>query len=358
MPTAQDGVWRENNKMLTQLLNKIKRLAFTPAKQQALLEDLYTLIQDGVPAVQAVQIVVESSVDITVDVAKNILFKVSEGRYLADGMVGWFPNHIVEIVRAGEEGGALAKTMQSAAESLSEKNTAVTSLFGSMTYPLIVMIMGSIVTVFINRSIFKTFSSIMPVSQWPLVGKDLIGVANFLQSWWWALLFALALPIFALVIILRNYVGDTRNLMDKLPGFAIYRRFIAGRFMQTLGLLIANGVVLKKALKILQHGANPYLSWHLITMEYRLGGGKDNIAEVLDTGLIDKEDLARLRIIAYGKGFEHALLRQGAHTLTQSSRRIKASGKVGGGLVLGVGAFFAIFIILGVYSVGSTVAGF
>lgn len=344
--------------MLTTYWQKLKYLAFSTTKQQAFLEDLATLIEDGVPAKHAVEIVAHASVGLSIEVANDILLKISEGKYLAEGMRGWFPDHIVEIVRAGEEGGALAKTMLSAAVSLTEKNSAMTSVIGSIAYPLAVIVMGSIVAIFINHSIFQTFRSILPAANWPGVGLDVADFASFVQNWWWMVLILCVAIGVAIAGFLRNYVGDARHTIDKFPVIAIYRQVHAARFMQTLGLLIANGVVFKKALKILQYSANPYLAWHLLTMEYRLGGGKENIAEVLDTGLIDSSDLARLRVIARGKGFEHALLRQGKYSLEQSTRSIKTTGRVTGGILLGCAALFAIVMILGIYTTGSSVAGY
>ena len=123
--------------------------------------------------------------------------------------------------------------------------------------------------------------------------------------------------------------------------------------METLGLLISNGVVLKQALKIMHSNANPYLAWHLLSMEYRLGGGKDNIADVLDTGLISDFDLQRLRAIASGRGFAHALLRQGTYAAEQCRRAVSQTGKVAGGFLLLMGAMLAAFMIFGIYGVGS-----
>lgn len=339
--------------MVTVLWLKIKNLAFTPNKQQAFLEDFATLIEDGVPAKQAAEILAQAGEGLVVEVASDILINIAEGKFIAQGMHGWFPPHIVEIIRAGEEGGTIAQTMRAAAESLSHKTSALSALVSSISYPLVVIFMGFAVAIFINHSIFNNYREIIPVENWPDVGRDVANFANFIQNWWWLLLILLVGIVAVVARLLRNYVGDGRHYLDNIPVLAIYRQLIAARFMQTLGLLIANGIVLKQALKILQYTANPYLSYHLLTMEYRLGGGKDNIAEVLDTGLLDRGDLMRLRIIARGKGFEHALMRQGKHALNQSTKTIKIAGRLTGSFLLGCGALLAVFLIYGIYMVGS-----
>ena len=55
---------------------------------------------------------------------------------------------------------------------------------------------------------------------------------------------------------------------------------------------------------------------------------RENIAEVLDTGLISKADIIRLRIIAKGRGFEHALTRLGQLSATRNLKNVTLAAKV------------------------------
>lgn len=339
--------------MLDAILQRIKYLLFLPTQQQALLEDIAGLIEDGVALNQAIEMLSKLTTGLTQAVVNSIAMKIAEGRPMADGMDGWYPPHVVEIVRAGEEGGALAKTLATATKLLTQKNSALNTLFSSLSYPIVVICMGLAVTVFITRSVFREFASIRPINLWPDNAQFVMWLGNTVQhSWFWIILFITAASI-AIAQILRNYIGEGRQVIDVIPGLAFYRKLTAARFMETLGLLISNGVVFKKALKIMQHNANPYLAWHLLTMEFRLGGGRQNIAEVLDTGLIDKADLIRLRIIAQGQGFEQALLRQGKRASKQELQRIRTSTKTLGAVLLAAGAMLAAFLITAVYSVGS-----
>jgi len=339
--------------VLNRVTQKIKAQLFTPKQQQAFLEDIATLVEDGIPAKQAVEVLNKLAAGLTAEVADNVLTKLSEGKYLADGLVGWFPVSVIEIVRAGEEGGTLAKTLQAAAAALAQKNTAITSLLSSLTYPLVVLSLGLGVSVFIKESVFDSFTAIKPVDLWPGNAQAALALGSFVQYRWFVMLALLIGFFVGLSFFLRYYIGVGRQFVDTLPVLSLYRQVIAARFMETLGLLISNGVVLKKALKIMQYNANPYLSAHLMTMEYRLGGGKENIAEVLDTGLINPEDLMRLRVIARGKGFEYALLRQGRRANERSLDNIRTTGRLLGGTLLGAAALLAAFLITSIYAVGA-----
>lgn len=351
----------ELRKMLQEYIDilgeKIKYLLFTPKEQQALLEDIAILVEDGVPLHHAVSIVRQSSSGMAVDVATSVLAKMSEGKLLSDGFVGWYPESIVAIIRVGEEGGTLPQSMLAAAAAMGHRNSAVVSLINSLIYPLAVVVVGLIVSVFIKHSVFVSFAQIKPLEQWPNNGQVAMAFATFVQKWWWLVLCLLVGSIVFVARILRSYIGDGRSVIDNFPILSLYRKFIAARVMETLGLLISNGVVIKKALRILKQSANPYLASHLLTMEYRLSGGKENLADVLDTGLLDKQDVSRLRVIARGRSIDYALIRQGRKATQQNMDAVNKIGRVLGALLLTAGAGLTAFFVTSIYSVGSSLSG-
>lgn len=334
----------------------LTKLFFTTQEQQSLLEDMATLVDDGVPANKAVEVIAQIETGSKKAVMESMKTTIAQGKPIADGMRGWFSQSTVELVRAGEQGGTLSKNIRAAAEALGAKSETFTSLASSLTYPLVVIIAGCCVLIYLNHSVFVQFASIKPIAQWPENGQKLVGLANFLQNWWWMVLLLIGSAIASVTYLLTNLVGESRKLLDSIPGVSIYRQLTAARFMETMGLLISNGIVFKQSLKILQNRANPYLAWHLMMMEFRLGRGRSNIAEVLDTGLVSTEDVLRLRAIADAKGFEHALIRLGKFSAAEGAKTVRTLGKILGGVFLAIAALFAAFMVTGLYSVGSSLS--
>lgn len=332
---------------------KFKKILFSSREQQAFLEDWTSLVEDGVAPVKALETLSKICSKNAVQVANSIMQAVTAGRPLADGMRGWFPPTIVELIHAGEDGGSLPQTMRSATESMQAKNSTLGSLIAVLAYPAIVLILGLYVTVYINNSILTQFASILPISRWPQEGQNLVVFANFVQHWWWLCLATCIGLAAVLQQFLYRYIGDFREYVDQVPFLSLYRRVAAARFMETLGLLTSNGVVFKKALTIIEDGASPYTGWHLMLMQRRLGRGQSNIADVLDTGMVETYDVLRLKAIAQGHGFETALVRQGKLAAERSDKLIKLASKIIGGVLLGLGALLASFIITSIYSVGS-----
>ncbi len=334
------------------ILQRIKQLQFGAKAQLAFLEDFYTLVADGIPANRAIEMMAQATTGITRDVALTISQKISEGQALADGMRDWFSINVVEIIRVGEEGGALVETLKSAIKTLGQRSGAIGAVVSAVTYPLLVITIACSIIVYLNGSVFIQFQSIKPLAEWPQAGRDFISTANLIQDWWWLVIVLLIALAFMMRRIMNNYVGELRPLLDKFFPFNIYRRFASARVMETLGLLVANGVVFKNAIKVMQYQANPYISSHLVMMEHLMAMGKGNIADVLSTGLIDEKNILRLRVMAEVKGFEHGLVRMGVRGAEESTKTLALISKIFGGALLAVGAYLIIVIIRGIYLTG------
>lgn len=330
----------------------VRRLQFSTKLQLAFLEDLYLLINDGIPANRAIEMMAQVTTGITREVALSIAQKIAEGQPLAEGMRDWFSMNVVEIIRVGEAGGALAQTMKSAINMLSQRGVAFTAFAGALTYPIIVIAIACGVMVYLDKQVFTQFRLIKPIEQWPASGQRLIFIANWIEHWWWAALLVIFFVIVTLRYLMTNYVGEFRPMLDRFPPFSFYRKLVAARLLETLGLLVANGVVFKSAIKVMQYQANPYTHSHLIIMEHLLGMGKTNIADVLATGLISDADLMRLRVMAEVKGFEHGLVRMGVRGTEQATATLKLVSRLLGGTFLVIGGAMIIIIVQGIYLTG------
>lgn len=341
----------------TSIENWLTYWQFTRGRQLAFLEDLCSLVDDGVPVGQAIETIADISEGVNKKVAEHIARCIAEGQLLADGMQGYFNPAIVEVVRAGENGGNLAVSLRAALNSFSEQASAFSVVINALVYPSCVLVLALIVVVFIKDSVLTDFAQIKPVYAWPETGRDLYFFAVLIQRWWWLLLLMLFAAIFVLQRILQRLTGEPRRFLDRFPFLSLYREMVAARFMETLGLLISNGIVLKQALSVMHNESSPYLSWHLLQMEARLSSGQDNIAEVLNTDLIERNDLIRLRVVARGKNFESALISLGRQANKRNIKAIYVLGRVLAGVMLMAGACIAAMVVLGIYSIGSVLAG-
>lgn len=333
-----------------------QKFFFSRKKQQAFLEDISSLVKDGVPAPQAINTIYEISKGSSKYVAKNMLASIAEGKRISESMDFWFASTIVEVIRSGEEGGTLVKTLDAAVKALSQQASAVTSLLGSTLYPVIVFMLAIGVSIFLKHSVFDNFAKIKPVETWPENGQTLLAFATFMEGWWWIVIVIVMGIIFIVRQILTKVTGEIRYFIDEIPLLSLYRFYSAANFMGTLGLLLINGVAFKQAFSIIQRNAPKYVEWHIYMMQQKLSGGKENIADVLDTGMVLEEDILRLKVMAKGKGFANALVSLGEQALERNTTKIKVSGRIFGGLLLAIDAMILMFMIFSVYAVGAVLA--
>ncbi len=334
-----------------------KHWQFGTKLQLGFLEDLYLLINDGIPANRAVDMMSKVTSGLTREVAESLSVKIAQGQPLAEGMKEWFASNVVEIIRVGEAGGALAQTLKSAINMLSQRGVAFGAFIGALSYPILVLCMACMVIVYLDKSVFTQFKLIKPIDQWPQSGRLLISLAGYIEYWWWVVIVVIIVIMLILRRLMTTYTGELRPLLDNVPPFSFYRKFVAARLLETLGLLVANGVVFKSAIRVMQYQANPYLNSHLIMMEHLLSTGKTNIADVLATGLVDEQELMRLRVMAEVKGFEHGLVRMGIRGTEQATQTLKLISRILGGILLACGGLLIIMIVQGIYLTGMSMGG-
>ncbi len=336
----------------TKIADRLKKLRFGSKAQLAFLEDFAHLVEDGIPPNKAIEMLARASKGVTKDVAGSIAATISAGKPLAEGMREWFDFNVVEIIRIGEEGGALGETIKSAMNMMGSRASMMGSFLGALAYPTTVCLIACLVIIYLNNSVFSQFMMIKPMDQWPEAGRRLVFIAHFIESWWWTVAIFLIALVVVMQLVMKNYVGALRSTLDKFFPFSMYRQFVAARVLETLGLLVANGVVFKSALGIMQHRVTPYLGSHLIQMEQLMGKGRGNIADVLATGLISEDDLMRLRILAEVKGFEHGLIRLGLRGTEQGLKTMNLLAKIVAGVLMVVGMGLIMVAINGVYQTG------
>lgn len=339
--------------MWSNLWLMLSQWCFGLRQQQLFLDNIHGLLEDGIPIHQAVEVVEQITDGAMRAVAEQTKMCLARGQLFADGLHGWYASHTVSIIRTGEQGGAFIEALASAQAALSNQRGLMTTALAVLTYPCLVLGMGCAVAVFLQHSVLSSFAQIKPVAMWPEIGQSLYAWSVFLQHAWWCLLLLVCGGIGGLVWMLRHYTGCGRAYLDRWPVFALYRSFVAAQFMEVLGLMLGHGITLRSALQLSQqHAPSSYVAWHVSYMEVHLSGGLDNIADVLDTGLLHRAELLRLRVVAKGSGFAKALLRLGRQCAKDTQRRTVWSLRVLSGILLMLAAALAAYMILAVYAVG------
>jgi type II secretory pathway component PulF len=254
---------------------KVDLLAFLPPavraqlqqKRKPKLQELATftqqlanLLQAGMPLATALQSMTYlEAKGIPSDVSRQLRQEVTEGRSLSDAMAKQpriFSDLYVNMVRAGEQSGALVDVLRRMASHF-EKFAQVQAKFTSaLIYPAVVCTVGVGIIIFFMTFILPRFMSIFGTvgfTHLPPMTQLLIGISNTFKNYWWLML---AVLILVVILFKRFQATETgRRRIDewkmKLPLFGrVICLNLYGQFARTLCTLLQNGVPVLTALKI------------------------------------------------------------------------------------------------------------
>lgn len=222
---------------------------------------LATLLAAGISMIEALTALADQVENESLKLAvSSIKEKVNEGSGLAQAMRGYpkiFSDLYCNMIAAGEASGALDIVLKRLSEFLETQVELNNKLVTAMVYPAIMGVVGLGVVGFLMAVVVPKVTKIftdMKVAL-PLVTRILIGVSDFVASWWWAIGLAVGLAIWLFARWKRTAEGRASwdRISLKLPLFGKLLRMVAvARFARTLSTLLASGVSLLQALTIVK----------------------------------------------------------------------------------------------------------
>jgi general secretion pathway protein F len=236
-------------------LSLLGRKEFLPL----LTRQLATLVGAGVPVVSAIQ---SLSAQVDDPESRSVLVEVQEGvrsgmslARAVESQPGTFPELYVSMVRAGEESGTLPLSLSRLADHLEEQARTVNRVRSALTYPLLMASVAGLVIVFLLSfvvpKIVGVFSHLGQAL--PLPTRVLIAVSGLFAAGWWVLLLLLG----GLVVAGRRYLATSKgkrvrdSLLLRLPILGrIVQLSALSRFARTLSTMVAGGIPIDRALRI------------------------------------------------------------------------------------------------------------
>lgn len=168
-----------------------------------------------------------------------------------------FDRLYVNMVKAGEAGGALEVILKRLADFKEKSQSLKRRITGAMVYPVVVILVAVGILTFIMIYIIPKFEKIFKDfnMQLPDMTKMLMATSRWFVEYWYILpLFPLSFWLLIKLIRLSktgNYAVDRVYLWIPVVGPLIEKTVVA-RTMRTLGTLVASGVPILEALSIVR----------------------------------------------------------------------------------------------------------
>lgn len=258
-PVGRPG---SSTNLLPALLRDLVRRQRRPKLQElaTFTQQLTNLLKAGMPLAHALNSMSHLvSKGIPPEVSKQLRQDVMEGKSLSDAMAKQpviFSDLYVNMVRAGEQSGALVEVLSRLAAHFERFAEVRQKFVAALIYPAIVCCVGLVIMFFFMTVMLPKFMTIfenMKGVELPAATRALIGLSHFLAGYWWSI------PIVVVVVVVAyNRYRATemgRRTLDQLvmkaPVFGrVVQLNLFGQFARTLGTLLQNGVPVLTALKI------------------------------------------------------------------------------------------------------------
>lgn len=183
---------------------------------------------------------------------------VVEGRRLAEAMgrePDSFPPLYRAMVAAGESSGMLPQILERIAAYLERQAQVRGKVLSTLAYPIVLAIVATFVVfalmIFVVPKVVEQFEDVG--QQLPLLTRLVIGLSNFLSSWWWALLILIAVAALAGSRALKEEGLRMKldRLLLRLPLIGrLIRDLHAARMARTLSTMVASRLPLLEGLRL------------------------------------------------------------------------------------------------------------
>jgi general secretion pathway protein F len=239
-----------------------------PQDVSIITRQLATLLEAGTPLVSALDAITEQTDNHALKkVVAQVREEIKEGRSFADALDKHrkvFSDLYVNMIRAGEESGALEGVILRLADFTENQILLKNRIRAALAYPLVMTIIGAGVMIFLLTfvippvtQVFEEMGRILP-----LPTRILMAVSGLFRGYWWGIIMGFILLIVGIKKYLQSPKGalhwDRIKLRLPLFGGIILRGSVA-RFARTLATLLQGGLPILNSLEIVKTVVNNQL---------------------------------------------------------------------------------------------------
>jgi len=264
----------------------------------AITRELATLLHAGLTLDRALEILIGlAPTPAVAALLQDVRDDVRGGKALSqalDARREIFSRFYVNIVRAGEAGGALGVVLQRLADTMERNKELRESVKSALVYPIILICVAvasvALLLVWVVPQFETTFAQAGKAL--PLPTLVVVAVGKFMRGWWWGVVGGVVLAILWYRRRGRNpavrVARDRRKLTMPLMG-DLLAKLETARFARTLSTLLGNGVTLLGGLSIVKETmTNVVLASALDGVIAKLREGKGFGRPLAETGLYPK----------------------------------------------------------------------
>lgn len=230
---------------------------------------LAVMLQTGVPLAEALDAIVRSCRPGGLKrVMEVVADRIHAGVPFSGAIAEFpraFPGLMISLMRASEASGKMGEMLGRVADYLAKERRTTRQIKGALTYPAVMMTVATVVTVFLVTWVLPRFAKIYESREaaLPTLTRIVINSSEFIIAHWMLIVAAVGSLVGGFFVARLTTSGrraiDRAKLRLPIVG-PMFRLFYLTRATRTLGTLLASGVPLLDAVRIVR-GVTDNTEW-------------------------------------------------------------------------------------------------
>lgn len=276
---------------------------------------------------------------------------LERGMSFSETTRGWLPDEETLLVTSGNISNlviALENTTR-VVESAGRIRRAVRS---AIAYPLFLLVLTFGIVVMVGLYLVPPLVEVAGSDIiWRGAAGGLISMSNFTVKYWYIFALLFIALIFIVWLSLANWSGRLRAKFDKLPPWNIYKIHVSVGWLMSLSSMIAAGITMPDAMRMLADNARRYLRSILDMALHYIANG-DNLGVALSkTGrdFPSKEIIGDLMIYADMTDFDKNMISIANDYLDESVRKMESISNVLNSIGIMLVSAIIAWVVLGTF---------
>ena len=213
-------------------------------------------------------------------ILEKTLKSVEDGEPFYEAISPFIPSADSMVLVSGKDSKSLSDVFNRLADTLKTMNEMLSKAYRSAILQTVYLIFMLGILSFLTSTISELMNDMIEYGKTPGAKEvvfsssthNYVIMGNFLREYYYYVAAVIVLLIALLIISLPLWNGKTRDYVHRwIFPYTVYRSFEVTRFFLALGSLLGSGVLISKALKVLQENSNKYVAYYVLLMnkEYK-----------------------------------------------------------------------------------------
>ncbi len=285
---------------------------------------------------------------------------LERGMSFSEATRGWVPPEETLLLTSGNMS-SLIVALENVGRIIVANKRIGGAVFSAIAYPTLLLVLVFAIIIMVGLYLVPPLSAVAGEDMvWSGGAASLIWISNIAGKYW--KIFSVAVIVIGVVVWLSlpRFSGRLRAVADKLPPWSIYKIRMSVGWMMSLSAMVAAGVAIPDAMRMLADNSNRYMRRILEETLHYIANG-DNLGNALQNTGMDfpnQELIGDLTVYADMNDFDENLTQISNDYLENSVKKIEslseALNTIGILLISGVIAW----IVLGTFQMQDQITAF